>query len=379
MASITEASPPLPGGAGGEDAIRADAQKMAELLGQSVKMSISMAQVMDINMAGSDGDTLRVALAALAGPLVAGQYSHHGRVPEEADLKRLTTALQAVLTFSENFTPAADTAQRLDSVDAAEPLKGQGGDSATDPVQAGVQYVYAFLPVINAVGAFPFGQPEQKLIMEIAERLVTKAAELREILLPDLEGEMQKQAELGLLSVLGRLYGACHMAETARVTALSEQGQDAPLSIDPVWKAFGLRAGMLEALAGNLVPGAGVRRAGGGGAQSPAVPPPQQQQPPPAPPPQAPEQPSAPPHSPPAEQAMQQTPVAPPAGANPMSMFARPKADGAVPPASPVQPEPPAQERPPQAAGQEQQSQGAGQGAGQGGSPMSFFKKSDDS
>lgn len=417
MASITEASPPLVGGAGGEEAIRADAQKMAELLGQSVKMSISMAQAMDVNMAGSDGDTLRVALAALAGPLVAGQYSHHGRVPEEADLKRLTTALQAVLTFSENFTPAADTAQRLDAVDAAEPLKGQGGNSTIDPVQTGIQYVYAFLPVVNAVGSFPFGQPEQKLIMEIAERLVTKAAELREALLPALEGEAQKQAELGLLSVLGRLYGACHMAETARVTALSEQGQEVPLSIDPVWKAFGLRAGMLEALAGNLVPGAGTRAAGGGGGQSPAAPaqqaqasqpPPQQQavppaqeqpsvqpppvqpeqplpqqQQPPVTPPQAPEQPSVPPQPPPAEQAVQQAPVSPsavsspPVGGNPMSMFAKPKADGAVPQVAPVQPEPPIQEQAPQAAPPQEAEQA--QGVGQGGGPMSFFKKSDDS
>lgn len=391
MGAITSASPP--------DA-QGEAQAMAALLGKTVEASIDLGNIMEINPAEAQDDTLRVALAGLAGPLVAGQFAKRGQVPDSAELKKITNALQAVLTFSDNFTPTPETVERLKN------LKASG--QSVDAYQTQIQYMQAFIPVTEVIAAFPFGQSETKLIMDVSDRLVKKSVELRETLLPNVGDEaVQKQAELALLRALASLYSACHKAETEKVLNVSEEARGAALSIAPVWTAFDLRAAMLEALAVKMVP---MGSAGSSGGQAPAVaatvetpaqPPaaaqvPPVQAPPATPPPvvETPPQ-AAPPVTPPAQ--AESTPAAPPQGGNPMSMFAKPKGDGAqaVPPpaetpppvtppaAPPVQPPPvapppetPAATPPPAA---DQQSGASEEGGSQGGGgPMSFFKKEDE-
>lgn len=362
MASIIDVAGRSPGAS--QESDQEDARKMAELLGKSIQMSISLGQAMDMNTIQAGGEALRVALAGLSGPLIAGQFKHHGRIPEESDLKRLTTALQAVLTFSENFAPDVETISRLEDIRA----KGQ----PVDAQQSHIQYIYAFLPVVSAVGAFSFGQPEQKLIIDVANQLVKRAVELREILLSTLAEEDQKRAELGLLSALGQVYSACHMAEMTRVMALSEGDQAGSLSLDPVWKSFDLRVAMLETLARNIVPG-GAGKAGGSGAPQPervdivsetAAEIPQSA-------PQAVES----PHPIPEEQLAPPpaAPVSPPSG-SPMAMFAKPKDGGeTIPPTAA-----PSSAQPPPSAPPETQDVGPGSEERAGG-PMSFFKKKDES
>ncbi|MCB9982863.1 MAG: hypothetical protein H6861_04190 [Rhodospirillales bacterium] len=351
-----------------------EAQAMAGLLGKTVEASIELGNIMDINPAEAQDDTLRVALAGLAAPLVAGQYAQHGRVPESADLKKISGALQAVLTFSDNFTPTPETVARLKSLEA----EGQ----IVDPYQTQIQYMQAFIPVIEAISAFPFGQAEAKLIMDVSTRLVKRAVELRETLLPGIDDEaIQKRTELGLLHALAALYSSCHKAETEKVLKMDEAARAAGLSMEPVWKAFEIRSAMLEALAARIAPASAGTT--GGGRKVPVAAPVQQapepvQTPPPA-------QPQAPAEPPPVQQ---QAPVEPPAQSpvasqSPMSMFAKPKEGGeTAPPAAAPPPQPPAEQpplQPPPAQPQTQSppvdSQG-GQNAG--GGPMSFFKKKDE-
>ena len=67
----------------------ADAAKaVAALLGKTVQASIDLGQVMDVNPAEAQDDSLRVALAGLAGPLVAEAYRKKGASPEDAEIKR---------------------------------------------------------------------------------------------------------------------------------------------------------------------------------------------------------------------------------------------------------------------------------------------------
>lgn len=371
MAAITEAAP------GSGDAGSQDAQIMASLLAKTVQASIDLGHVMEVNPAEAMDDSLRVALAALAGPIVAGQYRKRGQIPEGAALRRVTGALQAVLTFSENFAPGPEIVQRLKELEA----RGQG----VDPAQTQVQYVQAFVPVVEAIAEFPFGQAEQKLLMEVSGRLVKKSVELRETLLPGISDEQdQKRAELGVLRALAEVYSASHRAETAKVMAMGEAARSADLSMNSVWRNFDMRAAMLEALAGALVPVAGAQ--GGSASQSPA--PPRQPEPP-----QPFTQPTA-PSSPPAQvppvqvSPVQQTPPASPEK-NPMAMFAKPKteAPAVVPSDAPPPFAPPAAAQsaapPPPAVPEVPPSQGgageSGSGEGQSGNrnPMSFFKKSE--
>lgn len=368
-------------GAPDEDA----AKTVAALLGKTVQASIDLGTVMDVNPAEAQDDSLRVALAGLAGPLVAQQYKKKGAIPDDADLKKITAPLQTVLTFSENFSPDAVNTQRLLDLQA----KGQ----IVDGHQAAIQYIGAFIPVVEAIATFSFGQAEQKLVMDVTNRLVQRAAEMREALLPNLDAEDQKRAELGLLDTLARLYSACHLHETDKVMKMGEKARESGFSTDPVWASFDSRTAMLEALARNLAPvTAAASPAQSAAPPSPppapatppeATPPPVQTTPPPAEPPAAPETPP---------------PAAPPSGANPMSMFAKKPADGAppvqppetaatpveppspppIPPAAPpVAPETPPAAEPPAAPPEEKGESEGDKGGDSGGSPMSFFKKGD--
>lgn len=336
MTAITDAAPR------GQDNPQNEAQTMAALLGKTVEASIELGQMMQIDPAQAQDDTLRVALAGLAGPLVAGEYAHRKRVPESPEIKKITNALQAVLTFSDNFTPTAQTVERLQNLEA----KGQ----ASDTYQTQIQYMQAFIPVVEAIAQFPFGQAEAKLIMDVSDRIIKKSIELREALLPNVDDEgVQKLVELGFVRALGQLYCACHKAETEKATGMD---QDAPnsVSIDTVWKAFDIRTAMLEALAAKMVP-AGAKSqstaASGGGPSTTPTPPP-----------------TAPPVAPPSTETPQAPPAAPPVQPPPAEV--QPPAQSAA-----QRPEqPPQQEQGEGEKGEEdQQSQGGG------GSPMSFFKK----
>ncbi|HOO82391.1 MAG TPA: hypothetical protein PK513_07810 [Alphaproteobacteria bacterium] len=374
--------------------LQSEAQSIAALLGKTVETSIDLGQIMDINPAEAQDDTLRVALAGLAGPLVAGQYVRRGQVPETADLKKITNALQAVLSFSDNFTPTAETIGRLKNLQASGQI--------VDSYQTQIQYMQAFIPVIDAIAAFPFGQPEAKLIMDVSARLVKKAVDLRETLLPGIDDEaVQKRTELGLLNAVATLYSNCHKAETDKVLNTEDTSREGGLSIEPVWTAFETRAAMLEALAARIAPG-GVKKSDDSSSKAPvSVLPTIAPQEPVSPPPaetQQPQEPvipktpvaAAPSIQPPAEIQAQGNPP----GQNPMAMFAKSKTDAAapseppqappiqsppqVPPASGEKPPvpaapPPPPEQPSPAAPPVLPSDQSGENSGSG--PMSFFTK----
>ena len=363
---------------------------VASLLGKVVETSISMNQTLDLTASDAQDDSLRVALAALAGSLVANQYKQKGKLPEAGDLSRVQSAMSAVLTFADNFTLSPEHTERL------EKLKADGG--VVDAHQINIQYVDALIPVINAVGAFPFGQPEQKLIMDVSDRLIKRTAEMRETLLPSLSGDDEKLAELAILRAAANIYAASHEAETQRLTG-SDGEAPARLSIEPVWKAFETRIAMLETVAKNLMPQSGTVSPNKPAANPPpatpvapaaeseqtAAPPPPtqtsddqntnsgeasappaifQSKPAEAAPPPVAETPAPPPTTPPSPPAQPseqpaQTEKASGGGANPMGFFAKPKAeeqapadDGSVSPpmAQPENPPPAAPETPPPAA-----------------------------
>ena len=347
-----------------------DARKIAELLARTIQVSIDIGKNMDLSAQEDQGESVRVALAALAGSIVAEQYKHSGQVPDDQSLNRITSALQAVMTFSENFVPSEENTERL------KQIKAQG--QPVDARQTDIQYIQAFIPAVNAIGDFSFGEPEQKLVQEVADRLTKKAMTLRESIFADsLSPDDQKFIELALLRSLTSIYSECHRAETGRLVKSGAQTETGGASLTPVWTAFDVRAAMLETLGTSLAPQNAASGTSDKAPQAPAekVEPPPAQAPPPEPP-------AKPPTQPPAE-----------TGSNPLSMFAKPKEDSPPaptapppvetppesPPESPTQPPapppaepPPTQAAPPPPEQQEQEQQ-------QGGGPMSFFKSGDKS
>lgn len=309
-----------------EPAQAEEAQTIASLLARTVQASIDIGKTINFAALGEQGDSLRLALAALASGIISSQYKTSGKMPAEADIKRFTTALQAVLTFSDNFTADTQATERLNQLHAT--------GAPADALQMTVQFIQAFVPVVNAVGTFSFGQNEQTMVMEVAQRLLGSATSIAASI-PGARSEMQQRAaELAMVRALAQLYAASHKAETTRLMTLSEdQRQPHGSSIDRVWQSFDLRLQMLTQLASSILqPDKGSASASGTEKLKPAATVMPEVKAPPAPPESA---------AKPAifsSPAPPQTPAPPPATSttaqNPLSMFAK-------------KPETPAPETPP--------------------------------
>lgn len=367
LAAAIELSPP-----DGDDQGVESAKVIAQMLGQAVQVSISLSTALDLKESEEQADTTRVALAALAAPLIASFYEKNTRVPEEQDIKRMTKSLESVLVFAENFTAASNEASRLSTIDHSNPL--------FDEAQVLLVMLQAMTPVIAAVSEFPFGMSETKLVQDVSEKLQKDAAEIAA------GSGNGKLGEIMVFKSLANIYANCHLFETSRLLGNSEESRD-NLSIEPVWDHYEMKIEMVKALAGFDM--AGQAGAGGFGvAPMPEEQPAEAPEPPPLEPATAPESPPAQPQ--PSEPPPQ--PAQAPASGGPMGFFAK-KDTAEAPPLEPEQapaaetpPEqlaPAPQEPPPQPPEQppaepppakENPPQPASPPASGDGGPMSFFK-----
>lgn len=270
-----------------------DAQTLAALLSESVKISISLSQAMNLKADDGDSDAIRVSLATLAAGLIADSYTQHGRIPGEQESRRISKALESVIVFADNFAPAAEHAKRLQTLDDAPPF--------IDPVQTNVYAMNALIPAIIVISEFSFGQPAPRLIQDVSERLGAKAKEL----VGALGAGASAMGEMVVLQALGKIYASAHRMETERLKGTD--GTNAA-TIDGVWKSFDTQVSMVDVL---LKPMGGSGAASGSGSSGGVKP---------SPPPAATD--AAPPPAPPAAPPASETPPAAPAAAgNPMAFF----------------------------------------------------------
>ncbi|MEM6780554.1 MAG: hypothetical protein AAF569_01680 [Pseudomonadota bacterium] len=319
-----------------------DAQTLAALLSKAVEMSVNISQNMDLKGDEEDADSVRLALAALSGPLIAEVYKATRKIPDENDVKRMNKNMEAVLTFSDNFAPSASHISRLKSLD----------DQAihADEDQNTIYVLQALLPVLGAIAEFPFGQTETTLVQDTSKRLQGHANSLMRKILADDEEDLPKAKyiELMILKALAQVYAESHKAQTKKLLEQQEKGTGGPdITIDHVWQSFDTKVSMLEALVGSSIPG-GAQGSADAVAPAPvqSAPPPTQQAPvtepgaapetPPAAPTQAPPVSSPPPPQAPAQAA------AAPTESSPMGFFKPAPAAG-----EPQQPPAPAETPPP--------------------------------
>lgn len=243
-----------------------EAQRVAELLNKSVQLGLALADGMNVRDE-SQADGVHLALAAFAGPLVAGQYmTSGGRVPGDLEIRRMAGALQAVLTFADNFTPAADTTLRLQN---NEP----GSDSADESL-IHVQMMNAFAPMLQAVAQYTFGRQENKLVQDIAGRITDRAETMRaDIFGADLPVKQARRIDLVLVKMMSGIYAGAHMGEMARLMSLSEQDRAGAMatpggvSMDSIWTAFDRQVAMIRILGEQVIPAqstTGSAQSGGG-------------------------------------------------------------------------------------------------------------------
>ena len=342
----------------GEEAQIAQAQIMAQLLGQSVAMSTMLYNALDLKQNEQEADETRLALASLVSPFIAEFYLKRKKVPKEDNLKRMIKSLEAVLLFGENFKPASAHKSRLKTLDQTGILFDE-----SQPVLVMLQ---AMVPVVNAVEEFSFGKSRRKTVQEISSRLEAKSAELAQT-----QKENDKLTQLLIFKSLAAIYADCHRVETRLVLSNKDSARD-NLSVEPIWERFNIKMQMLEALMGVDASGQEQQTAASENVAPSEVMQKEPVEPSPV------EQPSTAPVMPPQEQAQAQTAV----GAGPMGFFKKedtpPTSGAAVPPvetsAQPASPpavaeqEAPATTAPPPLAPED------AQGASAAG-PMGFFKK----
>ncbi len=235
---------------------QADANVLASLLSECVKISISLSQAMNLKTEDGDANAIRVSLATLAADLVADSYAHKGRVLGDVDSKKTTDLLQSVIAFADHFTPAAEHAKRLKTLDGAVPF--------FDSIQTNLYAMHAMVPAISAIAEFSFGQPETKLVQDVADRLKAQSKALLSVL-PVGGNEMD---ELVALQALGQIYASAHRAQ---ITKLKQQVDGTPPSMDSVWADFQIRLSMVEVLLTGMTTTASVQGTTGGGVR-PAAP-----------------------------------------------------------------------------------------------------------
>lgn len=290
-----------------------NATTVAELLAVSVQSGVDLAAVMDVREGGAEGESVRLALAALSSELVGGLYRKTGNIPSTNETKSMAAALSAVLTFADNFTPAAGNTARLQALETGVP--------PVDETQVMIQCLNTLTPVVIVVADYSFGRAEKKMVQDVTDRLVAQAGGIAGRLLPGAAPAVLKQAELILLQALVPLYCACHEGEKKRILSMDDaarqaaQGNGGMLPLDTLWQAFDRQAAMLEILGQPLAARFGSGQAGGGGVR-------------PSPVAAAPVSPVVVPMAPPPAAVLPPEPPAPPPVAegpyNPMSFFKAP-------------------------------------------------------
>lgn len=223
-----------------------ESSALADLLRRSGEYGTQIEKSLDLDPGEEKNKPLRIALTALGAQTLALYKEQNGKLPGDNEAKRIFSALEPVLTFADRFVPDEQSIVRL---------RGLSADFALlDGQQLQLQQIMAFLPVLQAVAAFSFGQPETKLVKEIGERLSAWASAFRERLFgAHLDPQEAKIIDLIFLRMLAALYADCHVAETERLT----KAPSAPGGGDgmkAVWAAYELRASMLETLAGTFLP-----------------------------------------------------------------------------------------------------------------------------
>lgn len=246
--------------------LKPEAEQVAGLLTKSTQMSISLGQYVDLNLPENEADSLRLALTSLASPLIANIYRLAGRAPSDAEITRVTDALNAVISYADGFTPAADATGRMSRID--------NDFAPSDPAQLTILYISAMMPAVNSVMSYSFGVPEKRLVQDVADRLVREAKVLRTRMFPAMIDEVAvAKADLALLRIVASIYSQCHFAEMAKLMATEEQSRQgmAP-AMTSLWQSFILRIQMIEVLGSTLIPGVSIEnlkdRGGKGDGQS---------------------------------------------------------------------------------------------------------------
>ncbi len=218
------------------------AKSAATLLSGAVKFGMDLDKSLEFSKNETESENLRLTLTTASARLMADRYERTGKIPADKDFEKIKTSIQSVIGFSDHFTSG--------------PL----------PEEARVQaeYMDAFAPVIDVVAEYSFGRSGNKILPEIASRLMDMTHQLSGIKFgEDKTSRAAVSYELGILRTVARIYAAAHKMEKDRIMAMSDDerekmvaGNGGEIPLQPVWDAFQMRLALMDVLTEALFPGA---------------------------------------------------------------------------------------------------------------------------
>lgn len=220
-------------------------QEMEKLLAQTIRNNDYIKDALGINDKSHENSDLYLMLSSLSSKIIASHYKRTKTPPTDKNLKQITGAINALLTFSENYTPIISL---MDAYPENANKPSLSPKHTTDLI-----YISIFLPLINAVSTFSFGLNPSRMIQNVSEKMNIRTAQIRSHLLGDsLNDNDRKTAEIRIIKTLIDLYSSCYMQEIDRITKLSQpeqHAQDNTQQIEHIWALFENRVSLLFGLA----------------------------------------------------------------------------------------------------------------------------------
>lgn len=249
-----------------DDSPTLEAERIASLLKSSAEMGFGLSRQLDLRMSDpAEADGVRLTLATVVAPLVANLYRINGRTPTTPEVERISSALQAVTLFADNYNAAADANVRMQLIDQ--------DFAPADGAQVQLNLMHALMPAINAVCTFSYGQPEKALLQDVMERLNATAQGIRAELFGDLPERDALRAEISLLRASATLYSQAHFTEMSKLMFMEEsqrEGVDLNDRLQTLWAQVDQRLAMLRVMAETLATGTNTSRASGTAQVAPA-------------------------------------------------------------------------------------------------------------
>ncbi len=225
-------------------------EDVTRLLRQTVDNADDIRRLLNLVEEEEKDVSVRLNLATLSCHIIAAHYKRTGNLPTQEELKRTVTSVDQLLTFSENYIPM----DRLEGV-FPENIRGLSPLSRT---VANLVYLKYYVPLVDVVADFSFGQSETRIIQDVSETLRGKATEITQALMgSNLSVAEQKSSELLILSSLIPLYCSCHIHEKNRIMELDDAMQAKESNknrMENIWLLFDKRLSMLTVLAKHIMP-----------------------------------------------------------------------------------------------------------------------------
>ncbi len=206
---------------------------ISNLLGSTLITSETITRSLQVTEEEEDLDYL-FRSTGYASQIMATWYRKTGKLPSEKDIKRTVSSTTALLAFSEHYKPGETP--EIEGSELSDLLKKKLETNVD------IRFLTIFMPLADAIGSFSFGQPQNKLIQDVSEKLYDYAFDCRKRIMGDLLSEKSKKdAEIIILESLSSIFLSCYNSELKRVEGLSEKQkaeEKNETQIENIWNAF---------------------------------------------------------------------------------------------------------------------------------------------